>query len=169
MAAPSVADQRPAVAAASLAAQAPGVWALSGAWTLGMSMLGEGEIATIVAPQNGTDGSILYTPDIPCDDTWYIWVRALDQGANDSYLAQLDGEPTPAAIFEGDCTQNGNAYKWAVLNWRDPNGGGSCMYVQDPWAPTWTAGAHEIEFQYREVQGMGRILITNDPNLVPAP
>ena len=33
MAAPSVADQRPAVAAASLAAQAPGVWALTGAWT----------------------------------------------------------------------------------------------------------------------------------------
>jgi hypothetical protein len=33
----------------------------------------------------------------------------------------------------------------------------------------WTAGTHEIEFEYREVQGMGRILITNDPDLVPAP
>ena len=141
---------------------------MSGAWAVGMSMLGEGEIATITNPQNGTDGSILYTPDIPCDDTWYIWVRALDQGQNDSYFATLDGEPNPAAIFEGDCTQNGNSYKWAALNWRD-QGAQACNYVENPWAPMWTAGTHEIEFEYREVQGMGRILITNDPDLVPAP
>lgn len=145
---------------------APDTATLSGAWQLGMSMLGEGQIINIPNPGNGTDGSILYAPDIPCDATWYIWVRVLDNGSNDSYFATLDGEPNPAAIFEGDCTNQGNGYKWAQLNWRDPMAN-ACQYVEDPWAPMWTAGAHEIAFTYREAQAMGRILLTNDPNLVP--
>ena len=133
-----------------------------------MSMLGEGEIANLPNPMNDNDGSILYQPDIPCDDTWYIWARILDQGNNDSYLATLDGQPMPSAIFEGDCTQQGNGYKWTVLNWREM-GANACDYVEDPWAPMWAAGVHEIEFEYREAAAMGRILITNDPDLVPAP
>lgn len=141
---------------------------LSGAWVLGMSMLGEGEITNIPMPNNGTDGSILFQPNIPCDDTWYIWVRAFDNGNADSYLATLDGQPMPSAIFEGDCTQGGMAYKWTVLNWRDSMAQ-ACDYVEDPWTPMWTAGVHEIEFKYREATAMGRILITNDPDLVPAP
>ena len=141
---------------------------ISGAWTLAMSMLGEGQIINLPNPMNANDGSILYQPDIPCDDTWYIWARVLDQQANDSYLATLDGQPNPSAIFEGDCTQNGNGYKWTVLNWRDTNAA-SCDYVEDPWAPMWAAGVHDIEFQFREATAMGRILITNDPDLVPAP
>lgn len=140
--------------------------ALSGDWELGMSMLGEGQIVNIPNPQNGTEGSILFEPEIPCDGTWYIWVRVIDQGNNDSYFATLDGEPNPEAIFEGDCTQAGMGYKWARLNWRE-QGAPACEYVQDPWAPTWTAGLHAIEFSYREAQAMGRILLTNDPDLVP--
>ncbi|MBA3549203.1 MAG: hypothetical protein H0T76_22245 [Nannocystis sp.] len=141
---------------------------ISGDWKLAMSMLGEGQIINLSDPMDANEGSILYQPDIPCDDTWYIWARILDQQSNDSYLATLDGQPNPAAIFEGDCTQNGNGYKWAVLNWRDSNAN-SCDYVEDPWAPVWAAGVHDIEFQFREAVAMGRILITNDPDLVPAP
>ena len=74
----------------------------------------------------------------------------------------------PSAIFEGDCTGQGNGYKWTALNWREM-GANSCDYVEDPWAPTWAAGVHEIEFEYREAAAMRRILITNDPDLVPAP
>jgi hypothetical protein len=133
-----------------------------GGWMLGMSMLGEGEIAQY---QFG-GGSFVYEPDIPCDDTWYIWARALDQGSDDSYFATLDGEPMPEAIFEGDCTGGGNGYLWAVLNWRD-QAAMACDYVENPWAPAWTAGVHQIEFSFREVGGMGRILITNDQDYVP--
>ncbi|MEZ4450660.1 MAG: hypothetical protein R3B09_14355 [Nannocystaceae bacterium] len=136
---------------------------LSGGWMLGMSMIGEGEIANNPMSQ---EGSILYEPEIPCDDTWTIWARVLDNGQDDSYFARLDGAPDPAAIFEGDCTGQGNGYKWARLNWRDPMAN-PCEYLMDPWAPTWSAGVHEIEFLFRESTAMGRILLTNDPDFVP--
>lgn len=135
----------------------------SGGWMLGMSMLGEGEIAQY--NQFG-GGSFVYEPDIPCDDTWYIWARARDNGPNDSYFATLDGEPVPEAIFEGDCTNGGDDYHWAVLNWRD-QAAMACDYVANPWAPDWTAGVHQIEFSFREALAMGRILITNDQDYVP--
>lgn len=134
-----------------------------GAWELGMSMVGEGEISV---NQSGGPGSFLYEPDIPCDDTWYIWARAFDQGQNDSYYATLDGEPMPPAVFEGGCTGGGNGYTWAVLNWRDELDP-PCVYVEDPWAPDWTAGPHQIEFSFRESAAMGRIVITNDQDFVP--
>jgi hypothetical protein len=111
-------------------------------------------------------GSILFEPDIPCDDTWYIWARAFDNGSQDSYFATLDGEPMPPAIYEGDCGNGGMGYIWAYLNWRD-EAAPPCTYVADPWAPDWAAGPHQIEFTYREATAMGRILITNDQDYVP--
>lgn len=137
----------------------------SGAWQLSMSMVGEGEIS-VVNLDGGAGGSILYEPEIPCDDTWYIWVRYWEDGDADSYYATLDGMPTPEAVFEGDCSGGGGGYDWAQLNWRD-EGDPGCTYVEDPWAPTWDAGVHEIEFSYRESLAMGRILITNDAGFVP--
>jgi len=134
-----------------------------GGWMLGMSMLGEGEIAQY--NQFG-GGSFMYEPDIPCDDTWYIWARARDNGSEDSYFATLDGEPMPEAIFEGDCTNGGDDYHWTVLNWRDQMAM-ACDYVANPWAPDWTTGVHQIVFSYREALAMGRILITNDETYVP--
>ncbi len=134
-----------------------------GGWMLGMSMLGEGEISQY---NMFGGGSFTYEPDIPCDDTWYIWARARDSGSNDSYFATLDGEPMPEAIFEGDCTNGGDDYHWAVLNWRD-QAAMACDYVENPWAPDWTAGVHQIQFSFREALAMGRILITNDQDYVP--
>lgn len=136
---------------------------LTGAWELGMSMVGEGEISVL---NQGTDGSILFEPEIPCNDTWYIWVRYWEQGADDSYFATVDGNPMPEAIFEGDCDGGGAGYDWAVLNWRE-QGDPPCTYVEDPWAPAWDAGTHQLEFTYRESLAMGRILLTNDPALIP--
>ncbi len=134
-----------------------------GGWMLGMSMIGEGEIAQY---NMFGGGSFTYEPDIPCNDTWYIWTRSLDDGPNDSYFATLDGEPMPEAIFEGDCTSGGAGYIWVALNWRDQTSM-ACEYVENPWAPDWTAGVHQIEFSFREALSMGRILITNDQSLVP--
>ncbi len=135
----------------------------SGGWMVGMSMLGEGEISQY---DGFGEGSFIYEPDIPCDDTWYIWARSRDDGSNDSYFATLDGEPMPAAIYEGDCTGGGFGYIWAVLNWRD-QAAMACDYVENPWAPDWTTGVHQIEFSFREALAMGRIVITNDQDFVP--
>ncbi len=139
---------------------------LTGDWFLGMSGIGEGEIVQL-SPNGGTDGSVLFEPDIPCTDTWYIWVRYWESGSDDSYFATLDGMPMPEAIFEGDCGNGGQGYDWTTLNWRDPVNSSPCEYVEDPWAPQWDVGVHAIEFTYRESLAMGRILLTNDPDLVP--
>ena len=72
----------------------------------------------------------------------------------------------PEAIFEGGCDGVGDGYLWVPLNWRDP-ADPVCTYVEDPWAPTWDMGVHQIEFTYREINAMGRILLTNDPAFVP--
>jgi hypothetical protein len=138
---------------------------LSGAWRLDISGSGEGEIVRIDLAM-GIEGSILFEPTIPCRDTWYIWVRAFDTGTDDSYFATIDGVPTPPALFEADCTGDGAGYLWVALNWRDSMGA-PCTYVEDPWAPSWAPGAHTIEFQFRESQAMGRILLTNDASYLP--
>ena len=138
---------------------------LSGGWQLAMSMLGEGEIVALTPGQ--FDGSVLWEPDVPCDDTWFIWVRYFEDGSDDSYYATLDGEPDPAAVFEGDCTFGGDGWSWALLNWRDEATQGACEYTEDPWAPQWTAGVHAIELSYRETIAVGRIIVTNDEAFTP--
>ncbi len=141
---------------------------ISGDWFAVMSMLGEGMIAKI-EPNDGTEGAVVWSVEIPCEATWRVWVRAWDQGDADSYFVQLDGQPQPAAIFEGDCDQNGNNYVWKQLNWRDPVNGQQCQYVEDPWTADWAAGAHEVRFTYRESVNLARIIVTNDPAFVPGP
>lgn len=137
----------------------------TGAWELSTSQVLPYDIS-LLNQRVGTEGSILFEPDIPCNDTWYIWVQYWQQGSDDSYFATLDGEPMPPAIFEGDCSQFGQGYDWAVLNWRD-EADPACTYQQDPWTPDWAAGVHEIEFSFRESPAMGRIVITNDQDYVP--
>lgn len=139
---------------------------LSGDWLLTESSLGEGQVASLVDPANKHSGAVRYTVDIPCDATWYIWLRALDQAANDSYRVTLDSDPDPAAIFDADCGNSGNSYKWTRLNWRDPRSG-PCEYLQNPWAPQWTTGAHQIEIHYETSPAIGRVLLTTDMNTIP--
>lgn len=141
---------------------------VSGEWFTVMSMLGEGLIAKI-DPDQGTDGAVVWSVEIPCTATWQVWVRYWDDGNDDSYFVQLDGQPQPAAIFEGGCNQNGENYAWNELNWRDPVNGPQCQYVLDPWTADWAAGTHEVRFTYRESVNLARIIVTNDPGFVPGP
>ncbi len=137
---------------------------LSGNWVLSMSEVGEGEILVL---DGGVDGEARFEVDIPCSDTWFIWVRYWENGQDDSYFVTLDDGPNPPAIFEGDCSPGGGGYAWQLLNYRDPLDGGPCEYLEDPWAPSWDAGAHTVAFSYRESIAMGRLVVTNDPDYVP--
>ena len=130
-----------------------------------LSELGEGEIA-VYDESERLRGSVTHQVEIPCDDTFYLWVRYWEQGDADSYFVALDAEPEPPAIFEADCTPMGNGWGWSLLNWRDQNEP-LCTYVEDPWAPQWEAGTHTIEFTYRESLGLGRVIVTNDPMFIP--
>lgn len=139
---------------------------LDGAWAITMSQLGEGEVAAIPMGQQG-DGTVTWEVDIPCDDAWHIWVRGIDYGSEDSFYARLDGEPEPAPIFEIGCDFGGMGYSWRELNWRDPDNGGPCEYVEDPWVADWTTGLHQFQLEFRESIAVARIIVTNDAAFVP--
>ena len=138
---------------------------LSGDWKLAESGVGEGTYAG-VNPNKGTNGAVVWDVEIPCTATWHVWVRFYDDGSKDSFLTQLDAEPEPAAIFEGDCKNSGNNWRWKQLNWRDPNGN-NCQYVKDPWTADWAAGTHQAAFRFRESDSVARIIVTNDAGFMP--
>lgn len=138
---------------------------LDGDWALTMSQLGEGTVAAVDG--FNPSGDVTFTIDVPCDDNWIIWVRGTDYGSADSFFARLDGAPEPPAIFELDCGPGGGGYTWQRLNWRDPDTGGPCEYVVDPWLADWTAGEHTLVLGYREAIAIARVVVTNDPGYVP--
>lgn len=138
---------------------------LTGDWELGESQVGEGTIALVTPPN--TDGTVTFAADIPCDDTWRVWVRAVNFGSADSFFVRLDGEPAgdPEA-FVMDCGPGGNGYLWRELNRLDPKGG-ACDYADNPWQQQWQQGTHEVEFSFREGRAVSRLIFTNDPDFTP--
>lgn len=134
---------------------------LNGGWALHESTQGEGMYAE---PEG--QGSILFTVPVPCDDDWHVWIRYYDYGQEDSWFGQVDGIPDPPCIVEGDCEAGGESWRWGEMNWRDPNAD-PCVYEQDPWVHTWSAGDHEIEFFTREASAIARLIVTNDPAFTP--
>lgn len=139
---------------------------LDGSWAIQMSQQGEGMIAAIPMGEMGS-GTVTWSIDVPCDDDWHIWVRAVDFGSNDSFFARLDGGPDPAPIFELDCGNFGQGYVWRELDQRDPENGGPCEYVEDPWVASWATGTHEFQLEFRESIAVARIVVTNDDTFVP--
>lgn len=134
--------------------------AVSGFWIETMSTLGEGMVLSMAENQN--EGVATYDIEIPCDDTWHIWVRAIERANLDSFWARVDGEPQDWAIFELDCTDNPveTAYKWKQLNWRDADANG-CQYLEDPWTHDWGLGLHQLELGYRESWAISEIWVSN--------
>ncbi len=124
-----------------------------------------GEDFVIYGPEN-SDGSATFNIDLPCKDTFTVWVRGRDQGSSDSHFVQVDGQPNPALIFEVDCTGQGDDYKWTRLNQRAIEAP-VCEYVTDPWLQDWDKGPHTITFFRREPGAVSRIVITNEADYVP--
>jgi hypothetical protein len=138
---------------------------LDGGWSLVDSQSKPGTTVASLDFDNPT-GSVTWD-EIPCDDDWHIWVRGFDFGSNDTFFARLDGGPDPAPIFEVDCTQGGEGYAWRELNWRDPEMGMACEYVEDPWIAASEAGAHQFQLEARDSPALARIIVTNDDAFVP--
>lgn len=139
---------------------------LDGGWSLVDSQSKPGTTVASLDFGNPT-GSVTWDIEIPCDDDWHIWVRGFDFGSNDTFFARLDGGPDPAPIFEVDCTQDGDGYTWRELNWRDPEMGMACEYVEDPWIAAWETGAHQLQLEARDSPAVARIIVTNDDAFVP--
>ncbi len=135
-------------------------------WDPFMSMLGEG---MVMAWDNQTqDATLSWDLDIPCDDTWHVWVRGVDQGSADSFFAMVDGAPNPPPIFELECTQGPqqSTYVWKELNYREPMAN-ACEYLFDPWTQDWAAGPHQFTLMYRESAAVSRIWVTNTDGTPP--
>lgn len=126
----------------------------------------EGTVAGVIQGMGPPQGTVTWDLDIPCNDTFHVWVRGRNAGASDSYFARLDGGPDPAPIFELDC-EGGDDYSWQELNWRDPENGLPCVYVEDPWLADWDEGSHQVQLEYRESPGVSRLIVTNDDAFVP--
>jgi hypothetical protein len=136
-------------------------------WTLEMAMGDQ-----VIRPMNPMDlmnqngQTATFTVDIPCADTWHVWVRGRDQMSADSFFVQVDAAPDMPPIFEVDCTNGGSGWEWNELNWRDPNAD-ACDYVEDPWIQDWGAGQHTVTFMPRESIGITDVTVTNDDAFVP--
>ncbi len=135
-------------------------------WVLGESTLEPNDVLFI--PQDVDEGTVTFDIDIPCEDTWHIWVRAIEQQEYDSFYARVDEEPNPAAIFELDCTMGpmDATYEWKELNYRE-QGANGCTYVADPWTQEWSAGIHTLELGYRESWAISRVWISNTAQTPP--
>ncbi len=133
-------------------------------WDPTMSTLGEGMVMAWDEVDNYD--WISWTLDIPCDDTWHIWVRAIEEESNDSLWVRVDGEPMDWGIFEIDCTDSpwDPVYEWKQLNLRGAN---QCQYIYDPWVFDWTVGKHELELAHRESWAISKIWVTNTGNNPP--
>jgi hypothetical protein len=145
---------------------------LTGGWEVTMSAIKGIEIVAMGQGENS--GTVTFTVPIPCMDTWHIWVRAIDFQQSDTFFVTLDAEPDPPAIFEVECT-GGPAqaeYRWTQLNWRDNsdpmNPAPLCEYLEDPWTAEWDEGDHTIELGYRDSYALSGVIVTNDPDYVPA-
>ncbi|MCB9748741.1 MAG: hypothetical protein H6713_01915 [Myxococcales bacterium] len=109
---------------------------------------------------------IRFTPEIPCADTWYVWLHLFDDGEKDAFFVTVDGFPLAPALFEGDCGPNDATWRWALLNWRDADDG-VCEFTEDPWLQSWDVGPHELVLRHHDCDGLAALLITNDPNYAP--
>jgi hypothetical protein len=117
-------------------------------------------------PQNTSGETATFEIDVPCADTWHVWVRVYDAQNRDSLFVQVDGEPQPPPIFEAECTDAGDGFVWAQLNQR-LEGAAACEHAIDPWTFDWDAGSHDLVFMPRETPALGRLVVTNDPDYAP--
>ena len=130
-------------------------------WDVTQSMILMGQ--EILAWDQMNDAAfVTWDIDVPCDDTWHVWVRAINQGQNDSFFATVDGAPDPAAIFEIGCDQGPQqaAYQWRELNYRE-QGAPGCEYLFDPWTQDWATGTHQLTLTYRESYAIADVWVTN--------
>ena len=117
--------------------------------------------------EQGAQGAAVFDFDLPCDDTWHIWVKGLDRGTNDSFFADVDGNPNPAAIFDLDCEAQDPEdaeYIWAHLNSRE---GDSQCGVGNDWVINAGPGEGVVSFYEREVGAISAVAISNDPGYTP--
>ena len=132
-----------------------------------MSEYREGMVLVLTWPYDAEGSYATWNIDVPCGDTWHVWVRAMVSNSSRSFFATVDGQPNPAPIFEMNCDPpNFSAYEWRELNWRAPNSP-SCQYVEDPWLQDWTKGVHEFTLTYRDSTAISKLWITNTNQAPP--
>ncbi|MFV8750549.1 hypothetical protein ACNOYE_08345 [Nannocystaceae bacterium ST9] len=132
----------------------------TGGWGETMSMLGEGAVLSMGENQN--TGVVTFDFDIPCDDTWHIWVRAIDYQGSDTFWTRVDADPQDWTVFDIDCTPGPMmaAYKWNELNRHDDTDP-DCQYDVDPWTHEWSLGPHTLELGFRDSYAVSRVWISN--------
>ena len=140
---------------------------LSGGWFSDFAVFLNKDVARYDVGGGDDNNGAVWTPEIPCEDEWRVWVQFFDEGDEDDFDLRVDGEPNPEwARFDGDCGFIDFEYKWRQINWRMD--GESCNdNVNDPWVQTWGIGPHELRFKYRSSETIATVVVTNDPDYNP--
>ncbi|HEY8379694.1 MAG TPA: hypothetical protein VIK91_24545, partial [Nannocystis sp.] len=135
------------------------------------------EVSLIAYSPVAEMGTVTFTVNIVCSDTYYLWGRVLEYhpGASvtndpDSYYVQVDGGPESDWYY--GCQTFGLLpnYHWLPVRLGPP--GHACGSAERLALPL-TPGLHTITLRNREglddlnhVAAVARILITNDPDYV---
>jgi mono/diheme cytochrome c family protein len=141
----------------------------------------EAESATLASPMtaradtNASGGQYIVTTsygsgratfdvNLPVAGTYFLWSRVLSVNWENSFFVSVDGA---ADIY--DTPQDPN-WKWSLLNGRGgPEAPASSEKLINPRTFQLTAGQHTFVFSGRELNTrLDRIVITDDPNFVPA-
>ncbi len=141
-----------------------------------MSMMGEG---TIAASDVAEEGTITFTAQLPCGDSYAVWGRVVDTipGVNekdpDSFYMRADDGSERGWFYGCETTELPAGYSWRRL--RAGSGEGMGCVIAEDWTLDLSAGTHTITLRNREATGMNgsaavaRLLVTNSLDYVPGP
>lgn len=136
------------------------------------SMSGEGMIASSPIAMIG---SVEFTVDISCPDTYTVWARVYDDNPGpqvndpDSFTASVDGMQPNDWIYGCETKDEPKGWSWQRITALTARDCDSAMEWTHPLEP----GAHLIKLLNRESEvndvsaAVARILVTNDPDYTP--
>jgi len=142
----------------------------SGVFDSGMATFGDPNAAggQFVVTTSDWFGEVTFDLDIPFFSSCVVWcrVRSLDS-TNRSFIVSADG--VREDFFDLAPGDQSNGWQWSVVNGRggfpQPLGGSAINPRVFPFGP----GHHRITFQgYQPNMGIDQILVTNDPDYIPA-
>jgi hypothetical protein len=138
-----------------------------------MSGSGEGRIASSGVIELG---NVEFAFNVPCADDYMVWARVYDgykgeqQFEPDSFYAKVSGGDD--FTWRYGCQSASDTESWTWKRVRQMTGDGCDETVE--WTLPLAPGTHSIRLRNREGQtgngvraAVARVLLTNDPNLVP--
>jgi parallel beta-helix repeat protein len=135
----------------------------SGGLSIPMSIFSEAGGTQYIGSSTPDQGTAFYSFSVPTAGDYVIWCRVLAAADwSDSFYASVDGgAEIPYIASEGTPSPS---WEWTRVNQRIPGP----TFAVSPRVFSFSQGTHTLMIRCREADTfLDRLLITNDPNLVP--